>query len=80
MELGRLIRLTDGAVHSMIKPRLLTKTFVAGDIISFLMQACGQSHCWLRALSFPHTRTHILAHAILLKNENLEHWKYPAMN
>lgn len=42
MELGRLIRLTDGAVHSLIKLRWLTKVFVLGDVISFLMQGSGE--------------------------------------
>ncbi|KAK6364133.1 hypothetical protein LTS17_012486 [Exophiala oligosperma] len=41
MELGRIIRLTDGAVHSVIKLRWLTKIFVMGDVLSFLMQASG---------------------------------------
>ncbi|KIX01520.1 uncharacterized protein Z518_09246 [Rhinocladiella mackenziei CBS 650.93] len=41
MELGRVIRLTDGAVHSVINTRWLTKIFVAGDVLSFLMQGSG---------------------------------------
>ena len=41
MELGRIIILVDGEHHSIIKKRWLTKTFVCGDIVSFLMQAGG---------------------------------------
>ena len=41
MTLGRIIRLTDGAVHSMVKVRWLTKMFVSGDVLSFLMQGSG---------------------------------------
>lgn len=43
MELGRIIRLTDGAVHSVIRLRWLTKIFVLGDVMSFLMQGSGGS-------------------------------------
>jgi hypothetical protein len=42
MTLGRIIRLTDGAVHSMVNTRWLTKIFVAGDVLSFLMQGSGE--------------------------------------
>lgn len=41
MELGRIITLVDGEHHSIIKKRWLTKTFVCGDIVSFLMQSGG---------------------------------------
>ena len=41
MELGRIIALCDGEHHSLIKLRWLTKIFVAGDVLSFLMQAGG---------------------------------------
>lgn len=34
--------LCDGAHHSLIKMRWLTKIFVAGDVLSFLMQALGE--------------------------------------
>lgn len=42
MELGRIITLTDGAGHSMINKNWLTRIFVAGDVVSFLMQIAGQ--------------------------------------
>jgi hypothetical protein len=41
--LGRIILLTDGEKHSLIRQKWLTKVFVAGDVLSFLMQS-GQSH------------------------------------
>jgi hypothetical protein len=42
MELGRIIRLTDGEIHSVIRTKWLTKVFVFGDVFSFLMQSSGQ--------------------------------------
>ena len=42
MELGRIIVLVDGEHHSIIKKRWLTKIFVCGDILSFLMQSGGR--------------------------------------
>jgi hypothetical protein len=41
MCLGRLILITDGEKHSLIRARWLTKIFVVGDVISFLMQGAG---------------------------------------
>ncbi|CAG7986828.1 unnamed protein product [Penicillium salamii] len=41
MVLGRLIRLVEGEAYSPIKPSLLTKIFVGGDILSFLVQIAG---------------------------------------
>ncbi|KAL1591359.1 hypothetical protein SLS60_012058 [Paraconiothyrium brasiliense] len=41
MILGRIILLTDGEVHSIIKKKWLTKIFVMGDVVSFLMQGAG---------------------------------------
>jgi hypothetical protein len=42
MVLGRIIRLTDGEEHSLIRANFLTKVFVAGDVLSFLNQSGGQ--------------------------------------
>ena len=39
--LGRIILMTDGESHSLIRRKWLTKIFVAGDVISFLLQAGG---------------------------------------
>lgn len=42
MELGRIIMLCDGAHHSLVPLRWLTKVFVAGDVLSFVLQALGE--------------------------------------
>lgn len=39
--LGRIILLTDGEKHSLIRQKWLTKVFVAGDVLSFLLQSGG---------------------------------------
>ncbi|KAK8248125.1 RTA1 like protein-domain-containing protein [Phyllosticta capitalensis] len=41
MVLGRIIRVVDAKALSMIRVNWLTKIFVAGDIISFFVQAAG---------------------------------------
>ncbi|KAH7127131.1 RTA1 like protein-domain-containing protein [Dendryphion nanum] len=41
MMLGRIILLTEGERHSLIPLRWLTKIFVIGDVISFMMQGGG---------------------------------------
>lgn len=41
MVLGRIIKVTDGHHHSVIRVNWLTKIFVAGDVISFLVQSGG---------------------------------------
>ncbi|PVH77089.1 RTA1 domain protein [Cadophora sp. DSE1049] len=38
MELSRIIILADGETHALIKKKWLTKIFVCGDVLSFLMQ------------------------------------------
>ena len=43
MVLGRIILLTDGENHSLIRARWLTKVFVTGDVLSFLAQSAGRS-------------------------------------
>lgn len=43
MVLGRIILLTDGESSSIIRARWLTKIFVAGDVLSFLVQSGGGS-------------------------------------
>jgi hypothetical protein len=43
MELGRIILLVDGEGHALVKKRWLTKMFVAGDVLSFSLQAAGMS-------------------------------------
>lgn len=41
MELSRVIILADGESHAMIKKKWLTKLFVCGDVVSFLLQMGG---------------------------------------
>lgn len=41
MVLGRIVLLVDGEKHAVIPKRWLTKIFVAGDVLSFMMQAAG---------------------------------------
>ncbi len=41
MVLGRIILLVDGEKYSVLPKRWLTKIFVAGDVLSFLLQAGG---------------------------------------
>jgi hypothetical protein len=40
--LSRVILLVDGERYSLIKQKCLTKTFVAGDVFSFLLQGSGK--------------------------------------
>ena len=42
MILGRIIRLTDGDSRSLIRATRLTKIFVLGDVLSFLIQSGGK--------------------------------------
>jgi hypothetical protein len=44
MILARIVLLTDGEEHSVIKVKWLTPTFVTGDVLSFLAQSGGRSH------------------------------------
>jgi len=41
MILGRIILMTDGEKHSIVKRKWLTKLFVLGDILAFTVQAGG---------------------------------------
>lgn len=42
MMLGRIILATDGEAHAAIRKTWLTKVFVIGDVISFVMQGAGK--------------------------------------
>lgn len=44
MQLGRIIVVTDGESLSLIRKKWLTKTFVFGDVSSFLLQGGGTVH------------------------------------
>ena len=41
MELGRVVRMVKGEPYVLIPVRWLTKIFVAGDVLSFLVQSGG---------------------------------------
>jgi hypothetical protein len=43
MTLGRIIFMLNGENFSLIRLKWLTKIFVTGDVLSFLMQASGMS-------------------------------------
>jgi hypothetical protein len=43
MELGRIVQMVDGDKHLFVRRTWMTKIFVAGDILSFLMQSSGKS-------------------------------------
>ena len=42
MVLGRIILVTDGERHSVIRIKWLAKIFVSGEIISFMTQSGGE--------------------------------------
>lgn len=39
--LGRIILLVDGERYSLVRQKWLTKFFVAGDVLSFMLQGAG---------------------------------------
>lgn len=43
MELGRIVLMVEGERALFIRRTWLTKIFVAGDVLSFLMQSSGRS-------------------------------------
>src|SRR4051812_15222011 len=47
MILARIVKLTDGEQHSVIRVKWLTPTFVAGDVLSFLTQSGGRFHIFI---------------------------------
>jgi hypothetical protein len=53
--LGRIILLTDGERHSLIRQKWLTKIFVAGDVLSFLVQSGGGGIQSMQTLTSMHT-------------------------
>lgn len=43
MELGRLVVVLHAERYSLIRPKWMTKIFVLGDVLSFLLQSGGKS-------------------------------------
>lgn len=44
MILGRIIILVGGQEHAIIRPQWLTKIFVIGDVVCFLLLAGGEAY------------------------------------
>ena len=44
MLLGRIILVLQAESHAIVKKKWLTKIFVAGDVMSFLLQGAGMYH------------------------------------
>lgn len=44
MELGRIVALLDGEQHAIIRRTWMTKIFVTGDILSFVVQGAGKKY------------------------------------
>ncbi|KAJ5316505.1 hypothetical protein PENANT_c019G02459 [Penicillium antarcticum] len=59
MTLGRIIFMLDGEKCSLIRLKWLTKIFVAGDVLSFLMQASGAG-IMVKDTTNPSTGEHII--------------------
>ncbi|KAI4671000.1 uncharacterized protein J4E88_009395 [Alternaria novae-zelandiae] len=58
--LGRIILLVDGERYSLISHKWLTKTFVAGDVFSFMLQAAGGGIQAMGTLDALHTGEKII--------------------
>ena len=65
--LGRIILLTDGEKHSLIRQKRLTKIFVTGDVISFLTQCCGGGIQAAGSLSLLHTGEKVIIVGLFLQ-------------
>lgn len=44
MILGRVITLTEGEQYSLVPRKWLTKLFVIGEVVSFIVQGAGKSN------------------------------------
>jgi hypothetical protein len=65
--LGRIILLTDGEKHSLIRQKWLTKIFVVGDCISFLAQCGGGGIQAAGSLTMLHTGEKIIVVGLFLQ-------------
>ncbi|KAJ6036454.1 hypothetical protein N7540_000733 [Penicillium herquei] len=65
MTLGRIIEMLDGERCSIIKLKFLTKIFVFGDVLSFLMQASGAG--LMVSSSTPSTGEHVIIGGLLVQ-------------
>ncbi|KAH8911194.1 RTA1-domain-containing protein [Coniochaeta sp. PMI_546] len=60
MELGRIILRVDGEAHALIRKKWLTKIFVCGDVLSFVLQVGGGGYQASGSLSALETGAHII--------------------
>ncbi|GFF24890.1 RTM1-like protein, putative [Aspergillus udagawae] len=67
MELSRIVVLTDGENYCWIKRRWLTKIFLLGDIISFLMQGAGGGIMASGSASALSTGEHIVIAGLIIQ-------------
>lgn len=65
--LGRIILLTDGERHSLVRQKWLTKLFVTGDVISFLTQSGGGGIQAAGTLTMLHTGEKIIVVGLFLQ-------------
>ncbi|KAH8692376.1 RTA1 like protein-domain-containing protein [Talaromyces proteolyticus] len=67
MELGRIIRVVHGEQLALVRVTWMTKFFVAGDVLSFLMQATGAGVLASSHSSTNSTGTHIIVGGLFLQ-------------
>ncbi|KAF2036036.1 RTA1-domain-containing protein [Setomelanomma holmii] len=67
MMLGCIILVTDGEHHSIIRKRWLTKIFVTGDVISFIVQGAGAGIMSSGTISNIHTGEHIIIVGLVIQ-------------
>ncbi|EHA26072.1 hypothetical protein ASPNIDRAFT_171417 [Aspergillus niger ATCC 1015] len=67
MELGRLIIVLHAQPHSLIRVKWLTKIFVTGDVLSFLLQAGGAGLMGSHSKSGTETGSHIIVGGLVVQ-------------
>ncbi|KAI9738741.1 MAG: hypothetical protein M1834_008248 [Cirrosporium novae-zelandiae] len=67
MELGRIILLTYGEAHSVIRQKWFTKIFIAGDVLAFTTQAIGGGRMAMKSTSAISTGSHIVLGGLFIQ-------------
>ncbi|PYH41774.1 RTA1 domain-containing protein [Aspergillus saccharolyticus JOP 1030-1] len=67
MVLGRIILLVRGEPHSIIRVKFLTKIFVVGDLLSFLMQASGAGLMVQSGSATDHTGENVILGGLVIQ-------------
>ncbi|KAH6684016.1 RTA1 like protein-domain-containing protein [Halenospora varia] len=67
MILGRIVLVTDGESHSIIRRKWMTKLFVTGDVLAFTVQAGGAGLMSAGSLSTMKTGEHIVIAGLLIQ-------------